>query len=294
MMSRRFVLLLFMLLASLFPVSVGAEEVLVIGEEVQMRLGDGFMAEREYYRAVTEYKKFLMLFPGSPQEPKALFQIGTAYFQGGEYLEAARAFARVRQTYSAQYFVRAAWLEGVSYSKLGRHHEAISAFERAMGYDDSHPNAADALLGKALATFDLGDVTGCRHELFRFQELYPGDPRAEGAREAIAELDRYQDSPRKSRVLAGSMSTVIPGSGQMYAGYYRDGLMALTVNGLFIAGTVIAINDENYPLAILAGGFGLPFYVGNIYGAANAAGRYNLGLTRATRDTLLVSLDYQF
>jgi len=294
MKSRRIFFPLLILLVTLLPAPAGAEAVIVVGEEVQMGLGDGFMAEGEYYRAVTEYKKFLMLFPDSPQGPKALFQIGKAYFQGGEYLEAAQAFARVRQTYSAKYFVRAAWLEGVSYAKLGRQHEAISAFERAMGYDGSQTNAADALLGKALATFDLGDVSGCRRELLRFQELYPGDPRTEGAGESVAELDRYQERPRKSRLLAGSMSAVVPGSGQMYAGYYRDGLVALTVNGLFIAGTVIAINDENYPLALLAGGFALPFYVGNIYGGANAAGRYNLGLIRATRDTLLVSLDYQF
>jgi tetratricopeptide (TPR) repeat protein len=281
-------------LALLLPVSASAEAVIVIGEEVQMGLGDGFMAEGEYYRAITEYKKFLMLFPDSPQAPKALFQIGMAYYQGEEYLDAAHAFARVRQSYSADFFVRAAFQEGVSYAKLGRHHEAIAAFERAKAYDITHPNAANAQLGQALATFDLGNADGCRRELLQFLDRHTGDPRTAGVKEALGELDRYQERPRKSRLLAGTMSAIIPGSGQMYAERYRDGLMALTVNSLFIAGTVVALNDENYPLAAIAGGVGLPFYFGNIYGATNAASKYNLGLTKTTRNSLLLSLDYHF
>jgi TM2 domain-containing membrane protein YozV len=125
-------------------------------------------------------------------------------------------------------------------------------------------------------------------------EQYAGDPRAAGVRESLVELDLYRERPRKSRLLAGTLSTVIPGSGQMYAGRYRDGLVAFTVSSLFIAGTVVALNDENYPLAAIAGIVGLPFYVGNIYGAANAADKYNLSLARSTRNALLLSLDYHF
>jgi tetratricopeptide (TPR) repeat protein len=294
MISKSFFLSVFFLLALLCPVTAHAESVIVIGENVQMGLGDAFMAEGEYYRAVTEYKKFLILFPDSPQVPKALFQIGVAYFQGKEYLDAAHAFARVRQNYSAQYFVRAAFLEGVSYAKLGRHQAAISAFDRAMAFDVTDPNAANALLGKALANYDLGNLARSRGELRQFLKEYSGDPRTAGVRESLAELDRYQEQPRKSRLLAGTLSAVVPGSGQMYAGRYRDGLMALVVNGLFVSGTVLAVKDENYPLAAIVGGIGLPFYIGNIYGAANAANKYNLGLTGNTRNSLLISLDYHF
>jgi len=294
MTIRRLFLSLAFLVTLLLPASAWSQAAILISEEVQMGLGDGFMAEGEYYRAITEYKRFLMLFPGSQQAPKALFQIGMAYYQGEEYQDAARAFARVRQSYSAHYFVKAAFQEGVSYAKLGRHDEAIAAFERAQAYDITHPNAADALLGQALETFDLGNLEDSRRELLRFLEQHAGDPRTEGVKESLAEIDRYQQRPRKSRRLAGAMSAVVPGSGQMYAGRYRDGLMALTVNGLFIAGTVLAVNDENYPLAVIVGGVGLPFYIGNIYGASNAANKYNLGLRKTTRNRLLLSLDYRF
>ena len=70
--------------------------------------------------------------------------------------------------------------------------------------------------------------------------------------------------------------------------------MAFVVNGLFIAGTIAAIEDDNYALAAIVGGVGLPFYVGNIYGAANAARKWNLSLSKTLRDDLALSLNYPY
>ena len=53
-------------------------------------MADVFMAEGEYYRAVTEYKKFLILFPDSEKADYALFKTGMAYYRGEEY-EPSRA-----------------------------------------------------------------------------------------------------------------------------------------------------------------------------------------------------------
>jgi len=90
------------------------------------------------------------------------------------------------------------------------------------------------------------------------------------------------------------MSAVVPGSGYMYAGRYGDGVVALIVNGLFIAGTVAAIHQESYAVAAIVGGIGLPFYVGNIYGSANAATKWNIGVRKELREKIAVSLDYRF
>jgi hypothetical protein len=42
------------------------------------------------------------------------------------------------------------------------------------------------------------------------------------------------------------------------------------------------------------GGIGLPFYVGNIYGSANAATKWNIGVRKELREKIAVSLDYRF
>jgi outer membrane protein assembly factor BamD (BamD/ComL family)/TM2 domain-containing membrane protein YozV len=252
------------------------------------------MADGEYYRAVTEYLRYLYLFPAAERAPYALLQIGLAHFRGGEYPRAIDYFTRVRATYSPEHFAAAAYHEGLCYERLNQPAKAQDAFERAAVFDTAAAPAREALLGKALGRVRQGDLAGGRAELDRFQALYPKEPRADSIVQAEALIDAQVAAPRKSPLLAGALSAVVPGSGQAYAGNYRDGLAALLVNGLFIAGTAVAIDQENYATAAVVGGVGLPFYLGNIYGAANAANKWNLALHRDLRDRLAVTLDYRY
>ena len=267
----------------------------VVTETVQLGLADAFLAEGEYYRAITEYKKFLFLFPDSGKADYALFGVGTAYYRGEEYEPAARTFAAVLEKYGkGAHAAPSAYFEGVSLWKLGRFDRAEAAFDRVAALEPASEYAPLSLIGKSLLSYDAKNDPGCRGELERFLETYPLDVRAERVRQTIALLDRNREVPRKSPAVAGVMSAVVPGSGYMYAGRYGDGVVALIVNGLFIAGTVAAIHQESYAVAAIVGGIGLPFYVGNIYGSANAATKWNIGVRKELRETIAVSLDYRF
>jgi len=277
------------------PMTVArAAQSIVLTDDVQMALGEAFMAERDYYRAITEYKKLVFLFPDSARLPEAFYQIGMAYYQGEDYESAVTNFAKVRETYAPGYFSRAAFYEGLSYEKLGRHEGAALAYERARLFDAQHEDAANAHVGLILNAAERGDTGKARSELSAYRSVYQDDERTSDIEPAFHLLEAYERQPRKDPALAGTLSALLPGSGQVYAEHYRDGLMAFVVNGLFIAGTVAAIDDENYALAGIIGGAGLPFYVGNIYGAARAARTWNLSLTRRLRSDLSVTLDFHF
>lgn len=267
---------------------------IVLTDDTLMRIGNAFLAEGDYYRAITEYKKLTFLFPDSELLPTALYQIGIAYYKGKDYEACAKSFAKVRAAYSESNFSSAAFHEGLCYEKLGRHDAAALAYERARLFDINHPDAANAHLGLVLNAAEQDDISKARVELNSFQVNYPEDDRSLNIEKSFSLLDAYNESPKKSPVLAGTMSAIVPGSGQMYAEHYKDGLMAFVVNGLFIAGTVAAIDRENYALAAIVGGVGLPFYVGNIYGAANAARKWNLSLTRQLRNDLSMTLNFHY
>ncbi|MBW2476044.1 MAG: tetratricopeptide repeat protein [Deltaproteobacteria bacterium] len=271
-----------------------ASESVVLTDDLQMTLGNSFLAEGDYYRAITEYKKLTFLFPDSDRVPEALYQIGIAYYRGEDYASAAKSFAKVRQTYAATYFSSAAFHEGLCFDKLGQDEAAIEAFERARWFDTAHPDASNAQIGIALSAAKRDDPVTSRQALTDFLDRYPGDNREPGVHTSFTLLDMYEAQPKKSPALAGTLSAIIPGSGQVYAEHYRDGIVAFVVNGLFIAGTVTAINHENYALAGIVGGVGLPFYVGNIYGAANASRKWNLSLSRQLRDALALTLSYHY
>jgi hypothetical protein len=42
------------------------------------------------------------------------------------------------------------------------------------------------------------------------------------------------------------------------------------------------------------GGIGLPFYLGNIYGSANAAKKWNIAVRNELRSRISVTIDYDF
>ena len=288
-------LLLAAVLAALTSPSWASGKEVVVTETVQLGLADAFLAEGEYYRAITEYKKFLFLFPDSEKVDYALFGVGTAYYRGEEYESATHSFAAVRERYGkGPHAAPSAYFEGVSLWKLGRFDRADAAFDRVPALDPASEYAPLSLIGKSLLSYDARNVPGCRRGLARFLENYPQDARAERVRQTIALLDRVGELPRKSPAVAGMMSAVVPGSGYMYAGRYGDGIVALIVNGAFIAGTVAAIHQENYAVAAIVGGIGVPFYIGNIYGSANAATKWNISVRKEFREKIAVSLDYRF
>jgi outer membrane protein assembly factor BamD (BamD/ComL family) len=280
----------------LFPApSRAAGNEVVVTEDIQLKIADAFMEEGEYYRAITEYKKFLFLFPDAGKADYALFRVGTAYYRGEEFEAAARTFATMQEKYGkGAHAAPAAYFEGASLWKLGRFDRAEAAFDRVAALDPVSEYAPLSLIGKSLLSYDAKNVPGCRDGLAQFLEKYPKDPRANNVRETVELLDKYRGIPRKSPALAGAMSAVVPGSGYMYAGRYGDGVVALVVNGLFIAGTIAAMHQENYAVAAIVGGIGLPFYIGNIYGSANAATKWNIGVRKELREKLAVSLDYRF
>jgi tetratricopeptide (TPR) repeat protein len=267
--------LLFLVIAS-FPLHADDGAVLVTGD-VQL-IADAFM-EGEYYRAVTEYKKFLILFPDSAKADYASFEIAMAYFKGEEYGAAARSFLALREKYpDSGYAIRAEYLGGVSQWKLKNYDRARAALEALFEQHPESEYAPRSLVVICLAALDENKAEVSRQALNRFLDRYPGNPGEEHVKEAIVQLDRYQELPEKSPVLAGVMSAILPGSGYIYAEHYGDGITAFLINGLFIAGTITAIHQENYAVAGIVGGVGVPFYLGNIYGSANAAKKWNLGV----------------
>jgi outer membrane protein assembly factor BamD (BamD/ComL family)/TM2 domain-containing membrane protein YozV len=288
-------LLLWVLVCPLFTSAFASEKEILLTEDVQLRIADAFMDDAEYYRAITEYKRFLIVFPDSERVDYVWFRIGMANYLGEEYESSVRSFDALRRRCpGSSYSAQARYFEGLSYWKLKRYHDAKTAFQMLA---EDHPDseyAPLAIIGDAMLALDEENAGASRQGLQRLITSYPGYLGTTEAKEAMKLLDQYQALPRKSEVLAGMMSAVLPGSGYFYAERYGDGITAFLINGLAIAGTVTAIYQENYAVAAVVGGIGLPFYFGNIYGSANAAKKWNIAVRRELRNRMCVTLNYDF
>jgi hypothetical protein len=86
--------------------------------------------------------------------------------------------------------------------------------------------------------------------------------------------------------LAGTLSTLVPGLGQAYAGSWQGAALSLLLNGIFVAATVELAQHELYLASATTGLAGSIFYVGNILNAVDLARRYNEGATQGRRKEL--------
>jgi len=277
------------------PLSQAAEKGVLLTESVQLKVADAFLEEGEYYRAVTEYKRFLILFPDSERADYAHFKTGLACYQGEEFETAAKSFRYVHERFGdSAYAPQACYLEGLTYWKNRQFGAARNALETVVRAYPQSESAPLALIAAAMLALEQDYLTTSRRSLQTLAGSYPEHPVAPKTSQALKLLDQYETLPRKSEVLAGLMSALVPGSGYFYAEHYGDGITAFVINALAIAGIVTAAGQENYAVAGIVGGVGLPFYFGNIYGSANAAKKWNLAIRKELRNQLELVLSCDF
>jgi outer membrane protein assembly factor BamD (BamD/ComL family) len=252
-----------------------AEQGIFLTDDLQLRVADTFLQQGEYYRAVTEYKRFAILFPDSPKADYALYCIGIASYLGEEYGDAVRTFEKLAESSpTGSYHFSARYFAGLSLWKKKDYSGAAAVFEH-LAQSPPSPFAPRALAAWSLLELERDDSLVAAELLQRFMTEYPLHPGIDQVREACSLLVQYENLPQKSEIFAGVLSAILPGAGYVYAGRYGDGLTSFLINGLFIAGTVTAVNNDWLPAAGISGGLGLPFYLGNIYGSANAAKKWN-------------------
>ena len=83
--------------------------------------------------------------------------------------------------------------------------------------------------------------------------------------------------PRRSPVLAGLLSAILPGAGKLYADRPSDALFSLALVGSLatLSGLGFAEEGVGSVRGWTYGSLALLFHAGNIYGAVVAAGQYN-------------------
>jgi hypothetical protein len=252
--------------------------------------GDHLFQQGDYYRAITEYERFLFLAPKDPRGDPVRLKIGAAYYRGEKWEAASRRFQELR----AQAGETEAGRQAVIY--LAAIALRQKDYGRALNYMEdflaAHP--ADPRRDSVMAELILTHLR--RQEAAEAGRLLEAEiaAGATGVKLTVADLDEWWDRPQKSPRLAGALSAVLPGAGQGYVGRWSDATLAFVVNGVFIWGTVTAFDrDED-----VAGSFLLAmeatWYFGNIYNAVNGAQKVNRATDERFFDTVKIRYGLTF
>ncbi len=279
--SFAYFILFFIIFSLFFSCSVLAEELkpetlnksLIIDEASQFKLAGKFFEEGDYFRAITEYKRFIYFFPESNLLEMAYLKIGEAYFKGKRWGDAIHAFERLREKFPGGKLTdRSYYLSGMAYFYEKDYSSSRKQFKKIIDSFTASELIDDAMLQIAMSYVEeekwleaLGSFRGIGKEsnLYHFAENFAS---------GLGEMDKL---PLKSPALAGTFAAILPGSGHFYTGRKKDGVTAFLLNGAFIWGAIESYNSENYAVAGILTFFELGWYSGNIYSAVSSAHKYN-------------------
>ncbi len=216
----------------------------------------------EYTHAIQEYKRVLFL---NPFDTNALMKIQDSYIQSGLFSDGLGFLTSCNmcQLESDTLFA----LKG----KLFILNRDFNGLNKQMQYHSGLKREITFLqISKAMYQHEWSEAQGYLPLLEQYPEFKSLGP-------AIQQTTtlRYKDPG-----LSLMMSAVIPGSGKVYSGYWKDGLFSF----LFIGVTAwqsyrgFSKNGSQSVYGWLMGGISLSFYTGNLYGSYKAANKTNHNL----------------
>ena len=271
--------------------------------EQHLLRGDVFYLQGDYYRAITEYKYFLLASADDPRKSRVDLKIAYIYHVSERPDAAAELLRHVA-------LERRNEPEGY-WAKLYAGHVSMAAEEPARAkraYDEVLSGCAPVLdQSGAVEGIDRGE---CLELTARAQlgvaRYWAALDDFDSAAEALASIPRSAQQaddarkvaqyiatlniPQKSPAVAGALS-VIPGLGHFYLEEWGTGIVAMIWNGAFIFATVDSFAAGRIGQGTLLGLLELVWYGGTIFGAVSGAHRFNRDARLIVREGLVRDID---
>ena len=246
------------------------------------------MREKEYYRAITEYRRFLFSFPYDTRRSMVHFRVGLAFYRGMDYSKALEVFDEVADLYPDTPYGKQAWLwQGECLMQQGRYETAQDLYGVVSRHLPEEGFGEHATYRHAWALLHQQEWQKAAE---RFENIPTHNSFRETAQQVAEAILDKGDFSRRSPLLAGVLSATLPGSGQLYIGRPGDALLAFILNGLFVAGIIEALDHDQAAIGGILGLFEMGWYTGGIYGAINGAHKHN----RQRAETFIRELEDQF
>ena len=207
-------------------------------------IADYRIAQSYYHQNLPElaerrFREFSTIHPNSPLRFQSQLMLGQLHFDAEQYaLARTMLFELLNRSKDAEVIAAAHYLRGWCYVHTSDWNKAITEFRRA--------DAAET------------------HRLERKK-----------ARQLADTVLNETPLSLKSLETAGWLSTIIPGSGQLYTGNVKEGLFAAAVTGTFIYLAADAVRERRYVDCAGISLVGWHFYWGNRTDARRLATEYN-------------------
>jgi hypothetical protein len=245
--------------------------------DTTLQFADHLLRTGDYYRAISEFERYLFFYHDSVEADSATLGIGRALLFADQPGLLEQWFERI----PTESPIRPA-------SALLVARGAIEAGIPALAeeiLEDCMPAMNEAQLAESHFLSGLTFVS--EREYFyaasQFSLVPDVSPFSTRAQQYDLLLDSAPQVEPRNPTLAAFLG-VVPGLGYAYSGHYGTAIASLLVNGALAWGTISAFRNDNdeagWALCVLGAGF----YMGNITGSAQSARRYNDYINERYRD----------
>ncbi|MBA3721304.1 MAG: tetratricopeptide repeat protein [Parachlamydiaceae bacterium] len=243
----------------------------------ELILGDAFAKELDLYRAITCYKRAIILIPSDSIERRLQldYNIILSYYLGLKYQDAINTFEESELAYANPAFPAFNNLLIIlqdCYQQTDQKDKADSLFE--VIEKCSPETARDLTLFLHLKEGNIADAQEeiCSHPLQENFQL---------------SFDRYYagaKSPSKARQL----NAILPGAGYYYLGQKKSAVTSFVINALFTAAAYQFFHRGYFAAGLITTSLEAGWYLGGINGAGIEAEEYNTRLYEGVISEALV------
>lgn len=253
---------------------------------------DNLFSQGDYLRAIGEYQRYLFYEPVDSIQIR--YKIALCYRLGGRPEKSIHAFQNLLTESSDNKLVSSTYYQiGVSYFYLEKFSKTAEHLETSLANISDVKYREQAMHVIGFAQLMERDWLAAENT---FNKLLQSD--VNELREKAATYSKYaqqgRELPRRSPLLAGLMSSIIPGSGRLYTGRINDALTSLITVG--ITGWQAYDGFRRDGLSSVKGWtlgtLSSIFYLGNIYGSIISARVYNDHVSEEFLSTLYITIPY--
>ncbi len=231
----------------------------------ELLIGEAFAKEWDLYRAITCYKRALVLLP--PQERERRLQLDydliLCYYLGNKYQEALNLFEASDLSQADPRFPAfhdLLLLVYDCYLQTDQEKKAAGLFYIIQQFSQEE-ESENILLYQ---TLKKGEIQEVHDFLARYS-------RGESLAGEFAAYGRFAKSPEKARFL----NAVLPGAGYYYVGQKKSALTSFIINALFTAAAYQFFRNGYPAVGLITASLEMGWYVGGINGAGIEAAEFN-------------------
>ena len=261
-----------------FPLSAAA---------VESGFADSLFEEGDYLNAAYEYKRLLFLHPDAPRMDFIAFRIAASYQNAGKLEHAIRAYQFLIDTYPKSVLVERA-KNNIAQGHLlsGDSEQGLASLKRFLSEHKESSLAPRVQFAIGMLFMDKGEWTQASRAWSDVYSTYPESPFAQVSERLARTIKNADTLPLRSPTVAGVLSALIPGSGQVYSGRTVDGLY--TFVGMVVLGSAsfYYADQERYEVAVPVGVLSMFFYGNGIYQSIQSARIFNVRYEEQFRNRL--------